>query len=317
MERDGVIGSEQLTAGMVKATSSLPSGRPLSLGGLREWTQALIPFRDAGFRAAEIHSGWLSFPDFNSSDTSKLKSAAKSASLTIPSVAIARKSVIEPGLGESNLNFTLRGLEVASELGARVVCIGFHPELTEAQKDAQFFWEEQGRVDLTDHGTWSTAVSRTQEIGQRAKELGLALSLEIYEDTLLGSAESALKFLSDVGMSHVGLNPDIGNLLRLDRPIANWKELLEATLPFTNYWHLKNYSRLETETGAATSPTTLEHGVIDYAEALEMAEGFGFDGILVCEQYSDDWLEVLTENRIYLEGLLARSSRQGRNGGDS
>jgi hypothetical protein len=43
-----------------------------------------------------------------------------------------------------------------------------------------------------------------------------------------------------------------------------------------------------------------------------MAEGFGFEGIIVCEQYSDDWLEVLVENRLYLEALLTQSGSQKR-----
>ena len=308
-----MISPEKLTAGMVKAPSVLPSGMPLSSGNLADWTNALTPFRDAGFTAVEVHNGWLPFPDFDSLETAKLITAAKSASVTIPSVAIARKSVIEPGQEDSNLAFTLRGLEVAAELGAGVVCIGLHPELTEAQRDARYFWEAAGRTDPTDSKTWSTAVSRTQEIGNRAKELGLLLSLEIYEDTLLGSAASAVKFLNDVGMSHVGLNPDIGNLLRLDRPVSDWRGMFEATLPFTNYWHVKNYVRKESPTGATTSPTNLENGIIDYAEALAMAEGFGFEGIIVCEQYSDDWLEVLVENRLYLEALLTLSSTHKRN----
>lgn len=308
-----MIGPEQLTAGMVKAPAVLPSGMPLRSGSVNDWTSALETFSEAGFRAVEVHNGWLPFPEFGASETKKLLAAAQSASVTIPSVAIARKSVIEPGQGETNLAFTLRGLEIAAELGAKVVCIGLHPELNQAQKDAQFFWEAKGRHDPTDPQTWSTAVSRTREIGERAKQLGLALSLEIYEDTLLGSAESATRFLDDVGMAHVGLNPDIGNLLRLDRPMTDWKEMFEATLPVTNYWHVKNYIRRENESGATTSPTNLENGVIDYAQALEMAEGFGFEGIIVCEQYSDDWLEVMIENRIYLEGLLAQSSDKNRN----
>lgn len=307
-----MISSDQLTAGMVKAATVLPSGSPLGSGNLEDWIQALIPFRDAGFQSIEIHNGWLPFPEFEPSATAKLISAARSASLRIPSVAIARKSVIEPGKGESNLAFTLRGLEVAAELGAEMVCIGLHPELTQNQIDARFFWEAPGRKDPEDSESWSVAVTRTQEIGNRAKELGLALSLEMYEDTLLGSPSSAIKFVQDIGMSHVGLNPDIGNLIRLDREVSDWKEMLEVTLPFTNYWHVKNYTRDLTDNGALTQPTSLGKGVINYVEALAMADRFGFEGVIVCEQYSDDWLEVLTENRLYLELLLSEYDSSSR-----
>jgi sugar phosphate isomerase/epimerase len=90
--------------------------------------------------------------------------------------------------------------------------------------------------------------------------------------------------------------------------------MLEVTLPFTNYWHVKNYTRESTENGASTQPASLEDGVIDYAQALEMADGFGFEGVIVCEQYSDDWLEVLTENRLYLEQLLSEYDSSSRTG---
>jgi len=296
-----MIQGSELLAGMVKAPTTLPNGLPLSGGTTEDWTAALAPFVTAGFHGVEIHDGWMPFPQFTDSQIRQLQQALEDTGLHSPAAAIARHSVIEPGAGKDNLAYTLRGLEVAKELGADMVCVGLHPVLTPTQHAQRYFWEAPGRRDETDSATWDIAVERFQTIADRAAELGQDISLEIYEDTLLGQTSSALQLLSDIHRDNVGLNPDIGNLLRLDRPMEHWRDMLEQMLPVSNYWHVKNYVRTDREDGADTAPTTLENGVIDYREALRMAHDVGFDGILVCEQYSDDWLEVIESNRVFLE----------------
>jgi sugar phosphate isomerase/epimerase len=299
-----MIAPQEILAGMVKAPSVLPSGEPLISGGLGSWVDALLTFKGIGFHGVELHDNWLSFPAFDQAQIFQLRDALVESSLVAPAFAIARKSVIEPGRGEANLEYSLRGLEVAHELGASAVCLGLHPSLTNEQKSARYFWLAEGRKDSQDPAIWATAVERLRKIARRAEELGLLVSLELYEDTLLGSAESALKLVADIDAPNVGLNPDIGNLIRLDREVEHWRQLLVKLLPTTNYWHVKNYTRELVGTSFITEPTSLEDGVIDYPEALEMAKHAGFAGIIVCEQYSDDWTEVLRKNRIYLENLL-------------
>ncbi len=303
-----MIYHHDIAAGMVKAPTVLPSGAPLLTAGREAWTSALVPFVEQGFGAVEIQDGWLPFPTFDNAMVDDLTAALSANNLSAPSFAIARHSVIEPGSGEQNLDYTLSGLDIAHHMGAHTVCIGLHPTLTQAQRDAHYFWQAPGRSDSTDERTWNTAVERLRAIGERAGQLGLLISLEIYEDTLLGTTESALGLIEAIDMPHVGLNPDIGNLLRLDRPVDPWREMLEAMLPHTNYWHVKNYTRTETATGAKTAPSTLEEGIIDYREAFAIADRAGFDGILVCEQYSDDWLEVLGTNRRFLETIVTPAS---------
>ena len=54
-----------------------------------------------------------------------------------------------------------------------------------------------------------------------------------------------MKFLEEVGHDACGLNPDIGNFVRLHRPIEPVQDMLDKLLPHTNYWHVKNYLRDE------------------------------------------------------------------------
>ena len=74
-------------------------------------------------------------------------------------------------------------------------------------------------------------MSRFQELGRHAAEVGVLLSLEMYEDTFLGTADSAVRLIEEIGLPEVGLNPDIANLVRLHRPVEPWQELVEKTLP--------------------------------------------------------------------------------------
>lgn len=300
-----MISSHEISAGMVKAPTVLPSGQPLLSAGLDAWIDALRPFKTAGFEAVEIHSGWLPFPTFTPSQTEQLRDALEANDLSAPSLTIARTSVIDPEHGESNLEYTLRGLDVAHAFGASAVCVGLHPVLTQEQLDAQYFWLAQGQSDPTDPDTWALAVERLRTIGRKAADLEMLLSLEIYEDTLLGATDSALRLVADIDLPNVGLNPDIGNLVRLDRDVDDWHDMLAAMLPVSNYWHVKNYTREARAGGFETSPTTLAAGIIDYPQALELAQSVGFNGIIVCEQYSDDWLDILTKNRSYLAELLS------------
>ena len=61
-------------------------------------------------------------------------------------------------------------------------------------------------------------------------------------------ADDPLAFLEDVDHASVGLNPDLGNLVRLHREIEPVTDMFEKVLPHANFWHAKNYSRTEDAT---------------------------------------------------------------------
>ena len=155
---------------------------------------------------------------------------------------------------------------------------------------------------MGDKETWGKAVSRLQELGHHAAEVGVLVSLELYEDTYLGTADSAVRLVQDIGLSNVGLNPDIGNLIRLHRPVETWQELVHKTLPYANYWHVKNYSRDENVARGSyvAVPAPMESGLINYREAFRTAISVGFQGIICTEHYGGDGLSVSASNQKYL-----------------
>jgi sugar phosphate isomerase/epimerase len=128
----------------------------------------------------------------------------------------------------------------------------------------------------------------------------------MYEHTYLGTAPSAVRLVEEIGLDVVGLNPDFGNLIRLHEPIEDWREVARKTLPYANYWHVKNYTRDEDATTGmfATSPTYLESGLIDYRSAVGWAIDGGFQGVICTEHYGGDGLSMSAANRDYLRSRI-------------
>jgi sugar phosphate isomerase/epimerase len=281
-------------------------GRELHDAPPEAWADALALVRGVDFDLIELADSHARIGDMDPSHRSELKDVLRTAGVEAPAVHIQRKSVIQPGAGDENLAYVHRTIDAAAEWGMKVVSTGLHQPLTERQRDVLWFWTEQGPRDPADPEVWELAVARFRELGKHAAEVGLLLSLEMYEDTYLGSAESAVRLVEDIGLPNVGLNPDVGNLARLHRPVEDWRECYARTLPYANYWHLKNYARDESRAAGtyATFPTTLENGVINYRQVIADAVRAGYEGIFLMEHYGGDSLGICATNRDYVRKIL-------------
>ncbi|WP_414172810.1 sugar phosphate isomerase/epimerase family protein [Clavibacter tessellarius] len=203
----------------------------------------------------------------------RLVAVARGHGVGIPSVHLQRQSVIMPGHEERNLAYAHRTIDAIAEMGMEVFSTGLHQPFSDAQRKALWFWTAEGPKDPDDPEVWDAAVTRLRELGRHAADLGLRMALEMYEDTYLGTADSAVRLVEEIGLDNVGLNPDVANLIRLHRPVESWRELYAKTLPYANYWHVKNYMRDEAADGSwATSvPTTMRAGLIDYRQVIRDA----------------------------------------------
>lgn len=273
------------------------------------WDDMLAQVADAGFTLAELPDSHVRPADLEASRRDEFLSIAKSRGVGIPSVHLQRQSVIMPGHEEKNLAYAHRTIDAAAEWGMQVVSTGLHQPFSEAQKKALWFWTAEGPKDPDDPEVWDAAVTRIHELGEHAASVGLPLALELYEDTYLGTADSAVRFVEAVGLDNVGLNPDVANLIRLHRPVEDWRELYAKTLPYANYWHVKNYTRDEAADGSwATSvPSTMETGLINYRQVFRDAVKLGFKGIILAEHYGGDSLGVCATNQTYIRTLLPKA----------
>jgi sugar phosphate isomerase/epimerase len=282
-----------------------PDGLPRHDAGVDAWDDVFAEVRALGFSAMEIADTHLRPGDLDPGLRREITAAAAARNVELIALHVARRSVIEPGRAEDNLAYAHRSIEACADMGIGIFSTGLHRPLTDAQQRALWFWLEPGPADPDDPEVRALAAARLRELGKHAETLGMMTALEMYEDTYLGNTASAVRLLEEIGVSSVGLNPDIGNLVRLHRPMPDWRAEYAMALPYATYWHLKNYSRDESAGGhVATFPTTLELGVIDYRSVVRMALTAGYRGPFLMEQYGGDSLGVCATNRDYVAGLL-------------
>ena len=297
-----------IAAAMIQYQNLLPDGSSVQDQSAERWAVTLADVSDAGFTELDPTDSWIRIADLSPSRLDEFMGVVRDAGLTIPAISTARRSVIDPQHGDEYLEYCHRVIDTAAKIGAKAVSVGFFQALEPAQKKALWFWTAQGHVNPDDPQTWNKAVERTRELGLHAAELGIELALEMYEDTYLGTADSSVRFVTDVDLPNVKLNLDLGNLVRLHRPVEHWLPMMQKLAPFAGYWHAKNYYRTEDETTGlvVTAPAPLEFGVISYRVAIQMAIAEGFHSAFLLEHYGGDGLSVSATNREYLRRILPK-----------
>ena len=294
------------------------TGRGVSVraAGPERWRSDLDLVAVEGFQAVEIASSWLPFGEMNAAELDDLAEALRDAKLAPCATAIVRQSVVDRTDGLANLAATHQAIDATAALGAPLICLGLHGPLSAAQRAIPWFWTVAGETAAEAHVAWDVAVDRCRDLADHAKAVGVLVSFELYEGAYHGTSDSALKFLADIDRDNVGLNPDLGNLIRMQQPIELWEAMAVKTLPHANYWHVKNYARAEDPNAGSflTTPATLAAGLIDYRRAIAFAIAHGFKGAFLCEHYGGDGLSVSADNRRYLLRLLGHIGRREAEG---
>ncbi|MFE7508830.1 sugar phosphate isomerase/epimerase family protein [Promicromonospora sp. NPDC057488] len=301
-----------VAANMLSFGSTTADGTPNVEAPAEAWRAQLQQVADLGFAHVDPTDAWLSIGELTDSRFGDLLGVLKETGLSVPSVSTTRRSIIDARYGDEYLRLGHAIIDRAPELGAEVVSFGFMQALTPAQERALWFWLAEGHHDvLDDRDTYDLAVRRVRELADHARDVGVQVSLEMYEDTYIGTPDLAVRFACDVDRDNVGLNPDLGNLVRLHRPVEDIPTMFEKVLPLTNFWHIKNYTRdHDPVTGAyATHPTPLVQGVVNYRAVIRRALELGFEGVFVCEHYGSDSLGVAAINREYIREVLRGAGR--------
>jgi len=145
-----------------------------------------------------------------------------------------------------------------------------------------------------------------QGLSERARSRGIQLSLELHDDGLLDTPELCLDMLKRVASENVGLNPDLGNLIR-SYPDSDWRTALNSLAPRANNWHVKNYR--------GGQPSPIWDGQIDYAEAFQIMRAAGYTGWVSIESYFGDVLDLQAKSLAWLKRIVSDSTstpeRQG------
>ncbi|WP_319533651.1 sugar phosphate isomerase/epimerase family protein [uncultured Cohaesibacter sp.] len=297
-----------IACAMIPFSPVLPDGSLVQDAPAEVWAETLIQVAEEGFTELDPTDSWMRVADLEKSRLDEFKAVIKELGLTVPAMSTSRKCIIDKDVGDEMLAYCHRFLDTAADLGAQEVAFGFFGPFTPAQEKALWFWLAEGYSNPDDPETWQLAVNRIRELADHAKEVGIDIAMEMYEYTYIGSADSAVRFVTDVDRDNVGICADIGNLVRLHQPMEKWNEMLVKVAPFMKYWHVKNYTRDEDPaTGTiATAPVPLEFGVINYREAIRMALAEGFSSPILLENYGGDGLSVCGKNLQTLRRILPR-----------
>jgi sugar phosphate isomerase/epimerase len=297
-----------IAAAMIQYVNVLPDGSSVQDQSPEAWAATLSDVTDAGFTELDPTDCWLRVADLSQARRDEFKQALAASGLTVPAISTSRRSIIDPEHGDAYLTYCHRVIDAAADLGAQSACFGLFGPLTDAQKKALWFWTVDGVHNPDDPAVYRKAVEGMRALGRHAEEVGIDIALEMYEDTYIGTADSAVTFVKDVDHPAVGLNPDLGNLIRLHRPMEHWLSMVEKTVPYVRYWHVKNYLRIEDEAKGIilSAPAPLETGLINYRVAIGKAIAHGFRGAFCCEHYGGDGLSVSGTNRAYLRRILPK-----------
>lgn len=291
-------------ANMLPFGNTAPDGRPMQEASSAVWASQLRQVKELGVDQVDPTDAWLPLAKLSDARVEEFRSVLDGEGMALSSISMTRSSVVDIADGPTHLRDAHRFIDIAPSFGVTVVNTGFMQALTPEQREATWFWLASGHRD--DPELRGLAIERVRELGDHASGVGIELSLEMYEDTYVGTADDAVAFLKDVDHAAVGLNPDLGNLVRLHREIEPWETMFEKVLPHTNFWHIKNYTRdVDPATGAyATAPMPLKYGYVNYRKVIRRAVELGYTGPFCCEHYGSDALGVIAENVHYVRQVL-------------
>ena len=158
---------------------------------------------------------------------------------------ISRHSLVDPERADEHLDYSLRAVDAAVELGVPLLGVGFHPRLVPAQQagpDVLGGRRRRRPTAPTPPGTWPP--TGCGSCARTPAERGVQVSIELYEDTLVCTAADIDRIITAVGAPNLGVNPDLGNTFRSVTPQReHWLQTFRGALPHMDFWHVKNYTR--------------------------------------------------------------------------
>lgn len=294
-----------IAANMLSFGNRAPDGGHIKDAPAAVWASQLRQVRELGFDFIDPTDAWVPLAALSDDRVEEFRTVLGDEGLAISSISMTRNSVVDVRDGQKNLNDAHRLIDLAPSFGATIVNTGFMQAVTPEQSEQIWFWLVEGHVD--DPALRDLAIERVRDLGDHARDNGIQISLEMYEDTYIGTPDDAVRFIGDVDHDAVGLNPDLGNLIRLHRPMPHFSEMFAKVLPYSNFWHIKNYSRdFDPATGSYSSaPLPLKYGYINYRQMIRLALELGYTGPFCCEHYGSDSLGVCAENREYIQQVLS------------
>jgi sugar phosphate isomerase/epimerase len=296
-----------IAGAMLQYSDRTLEGKRTLDANLNELRVELLPFRYEGFSAIELANRWLDLNQLDDSRVSDLREMCTELRLDVPGYVVTGRPLSDDSARTENLAYTHTAIDRAALVGAKILCLGLHPFAPRRPNAPLWFWTDQSSDYDDDAERQAFLIGSFRELAAHAEGVGIQITIEMYPGTAVGTAERAVRLIREIDHPAAGLNPDLGNLVRVQGAIEEWQDVAVDVLPFANYWHVKNYARAENPftSSVFTTPASLEDGIVDYRKAVRYALSAGFAGTFVTEHYGGDGIAVSARNRDYLRRVLA------------
>jgi sugar phosphate isomerase/epimerase len=266
-----------------------------------------------GFDAAELEDSWALVEQMDDAALARLRDQARSAGIAL-TLKLHYRDLATPSVAAANEAGVRRNVEAAAKLGASVVSFSM-PTADSARREVARElgrdWRPSSRDALP--GAYEASAEAIRRLGRRAAELGVVLSVEMHQGSIVDTGASLLRLLDLVDMPNVGANPDLANLMQLNPPPEeDWRGCLARIAPRMNYWHVKNLRRYEVDGQPLLLRRRLDEGFVDYRWCVAFLLERGWDGFAVIEGPGfGDHLTVVEESRAYLVKLIEEHGALG------
>lgn len=266
-----------------------------------------------GFVAAELEDAWALVEEMDDAALRALREQAEAAGIGL-TLKLHFRDLSTAAVAAKNEAGVLKNVEAAAKLGAGLVSFSI-PTPEAARRDVSNElgrdWRPGSRDALP--GSYEAAAAATRRLGHRAADLGVTLSIEMHQGSIVDTSGSLNHLLDLVDLPNVGANPDLANLMQMNPPPdEDWRACLERIYPRMNYWHVKNLRRYEVGGKPFLLRRRLDEGFVDYRWCVAFLLERGWDGMAVIEGPGfGDHLTVVEESRGYLARMVEENRALG------
>jgi sugar phosphate isomerase/epimerase len=259
-----------------------------------------------GFDAAELEDSWALVEQMDDAQLGRLDEQAEAAGIGL-TLKLHYRDLSTPRVAAANEAGVLRNVEAAAKLGALMVSFSIptaEPIRRAVAAELGRDWRPSSLDALP--GAYEASAEAIRRLGRRAADLGVTLSVEMHQGSIVDTGPSLVRLLEMVDLPNVGANPDLANLMQLDPPPEeDWRGCLARIAPWMNYWHVKNLRRYEVGGKPFLLRRRLDEGFVDYRWCVAFLLERGWDGIAVIEGPGfGDHLTVVEGSRAYLVKLI-------------
>lgn len=266
-----------------------------------------------GFDGLDVGDSWADFALLDQDGAKAMLRRAAERGLVVCALNCLRKTLCDTDMSEAHMKAIRHALEVAIWLECPTVSISLSLPTAETGGKAPLGGDEVpgSSATATDHDYASTAL-RLRKLSQQARELGIALSIELHHCSIADTSAGLLRVLAETSETNIGANPDLVNAYRAyAEPPETWQQALEALAGKVNVWHVKNVQRvfIPESKRAVFIERGLADGDIDYRWATHKLRAAGFDGWIAIENSGmRDPFELTAGGLHYLRRVIQDES---------